>query len=221
MQKGHRVGGFLIKLNKEEGFLGKMPLLLPPDRAKQRRSPGRRQPWARGPGGMVAAGNRGKGAGRRRDLIPLLNFRGGGPRGGVQRPWPWRVGGGRGRRGRGGQRRVSVGEKGEGGSEHLPRPLVRAGRWWSELATGNRCGGGASLQRWRCRAEEEVVRRWGWSRCWGSAAGPLYRPSKAVGRAAGRWPWCGRPASLAGAINGVLATCERRGAAHGRRGGHR
>ena len=40
--------------------MGKMPLLLPPDGAKQRRSPGRRRPWARGPRGMVAAGNRGK-----------------------------------------------------------------------------------------------------------------------------------------------------------------
>ena len=37
----------------------------------------------------------------------------------------------------------------------------------------------------------------------GAARGPLYRPSKAVGRAVGRWPRCGRTASFAGAINGV------------------
>ena len=63
-------------------------------------------------GGMVVAGIRGKGAGRRRDSIPLLNFRGGDPRGGARRPWPWRVGGGRGRCGRGGQTQLSAGEKG-------------------------------------------------------------------------------------------------------------
>ena len=38
---------------------------------------GCRRPWARGPGGMAAAGDRGEGAGRRRDSIPLLDLGGG------------------------------------------------------------------------------------------------------------------------------------------------
>ena len=39
---------------------------------------GRRRPWARGPGGMAAAGDSGKGVRRRRDSIPLLDLGGGG-----------------------------------------------------------------------------------------------------------------------------------------------
>src|SRR6185437_11776588 len=99
-----------------------MPLLLlPPDGAKQGRSSERRRPWACGPGAWWWPGLGGKGAGHRRDSIPLLNFRGRGPRGGARRPWPWRVGGGRGRCGRGGQRRVSVREKGEEEEEEKVR----------------------------------------------------------------------------------------------------
>ena len=47
---------------------------------------------------------------------------------------------------------------------------------------------------------------------------PFYSSGKAVERAVGRWPRCGRSASLAGAINGILATGEHPGAVHGRRG---
>jgi len=36
----------------------------------------------------------------------------------------------------------------------------------------------------------------------GRREGPFYRRNKAAGRAVGRWPWCGRPASSTGAING-------------------
>ena len=89
-----------------------------------------------------------------------------------------------------------------------------------------RAGHGSRRQRAK-RFEAAVLlrlgRRWAvavvvWG-CGGTVLGPSYRPSKAVERAVGRWPWCGRPASLAGTINGVLAPCEHRGARHGRRGG--
>ena len=65
MQKDHKVGGFLIKLNKEEGVLGKTPCPLPSLPALGNRGGGgaRRSSRARGLGARRRPGVEGKGAG--------------------------------------------------------------------------------------------------------------------------------------------------------------
>ena len=93
--------GFIKEKKERQGPKGKIAFLPPLVNENRGGAMGHRRPWARGPGGMAAAGDRGERAGRRRDLIPLLNFRGGGPQGGARRPWPWWAGGGHGQRGQG------------------------------------------------------------------------------------------------------------------------
>ena len=201
MQKGQRVEGLLIENGKVQGVRAKLPFsFLSPATKTGEWERAASAAWTGGPGGLRRPGEGGKGAGRRRGPIPLPNFGGGDPQGGVRRPWPWRAGGGHGQREQGRPRASARGEKGEGGPGHLPRPLARAGRQWGRPAMGSRRGGGAGLRRWRCCAEEEGARRWRWLWSWGAARGLF------IGRV--RW-WVerwgggrggGRPASFAGRL---------------------
>ena len=80
--------------------------------------------------------------------------------------------------------RFGLGCSGEGSSAVA---VVLGGRqWWAE-AFG---------------AREEAWSGGGGRGGEGRREGPFYRRNKAAERAVGRWPWCGRPASSTGAING-------------------
>ena len=164
---------------------------------------GRRRPYGRCPGPRRRPGKRGKGPGEHEGSIPFLNFGKGGPQGGVQRPWPRRRAVAMGSASRGGHGRVLVGKRErEGPGTYLGPWLEQGGGGAGRprqagAAAGQAHGGGAATQRRRARG--------GGGGCGAgeAARGPLYRPSKALGRAVGRWPRCGLPASFAGAINGV------------------
>ena len=114
----------------------------------------------------AAVGERGEGAGRREESTPLPNFRGGGPQGGVRRPWPWRAGGGHGQREQGWPRASARGEREREGGPWLEQGGGGAGRPREAGAAG-----GAGSRRRRCCAEEEGVWHWRLLWSWRSDAG--------------------------------------------------
>ena len=70
--------GSLKNRGKGRGVLANVPSFFLLTRKTEEWAMGHRRPWARGPGGMAAAGDSGKGVRRRRDSIPLLDLGGGG-----------------------------------------------------------------------------------------------------------------------------------------------
>ena len=114
--KGHKVEGFLIKLNKEEGVLGKCaPLSFLPTAEQGREGGSPAAARAGGPGARGRPGSWGKERWGHGGLIPLSNFMEGDLQGGARRPWSWRANDGQGRRKQGGV--GVVGMRGERGRE--------------------------------------------------------------------------------------------------------
>ena len=118
--------------------------------------------------------------------------------------WPRRAAGG-GERGSGAAKLVGgpdLGEKGKGTSGALLPTLV-----WARVQRGgsSMAAGVLGWRQWWAEAlgaQEEAWSGGGDRGGEGRREGPFYRRNKAAGRAVGRWPWCGRPASSMGAING-------------------
>ena len=128
-----------MNLKEWRGFKGKTPCLPPLSTGKQGRGcPGRRRPWAGGPGARRRPQEGGKGAGRHWGTIPLPNFRGGGSqwrRHGSQRR---SAAGVRGGGAAGIQWRPGLGENGEESSMNPIPTLVRAGAQRGEELRGGR-----------------------------------------------------------------------------------